>query len=255
MSISPHAIVSPAAHLGVDVEIGPFSVVHAGVEIGDGSRIGAHCEIGVPGPAGTATVPLVIGAGALIRSHTVVYLGSRIGPCLETGHRVTLREGMRCGEGVRIGTLSDVQGDCEIGDHVRLHSSVFVAKGSVIRRFAWLFPRVVLTNDPTPPSAHQHGCTVGEYAVVGAAAVLLPGVAIGNGAVVAAAACVGIDVPPGMLARGVPARLVGPADAVRLRDRDRGAAYPWTRHFRRGYPDDVTRAWDVPADLEDTDAP
>jgi len=255
MTISPHAIVSPRAHLGADVEIGPFSVVHDGVEIGAGSRIGAHCEIGAPGPSGVSAPGLVIGAGALVRSHSVFYLGSNYGPGLETGHRVTLREGTRCGQGVRIGTQCDIQGDCDIGDHVRLHSSVFVAKGSSIRRFAWLFPRVVLTNDPTPPSDLQRGCTVGEYAVVAAAAVLLPGVVLGAGAVVAAGACVGIDVPPGMLARGVPARLVGPASAVRLRNGDGGPAYPWTRHFQRGYPEALARAWREGSETEDSHAP
>jgi acetyltransferase-like isoleucine patch superfamily enzyme len=243
MPISPHALVSPLARLARDVDVGPFSVVHDGVEIGEGSRIGAYCEIGVRSQHAAPQGPLRIGAGALIRSHAVVYAGSDFGAALETGHRVTLREGTRCGDHVRIGTLSDIQGDCEIGNYVRMHSSVFVARGSVVRSFAWLMPRVLLTNDPTPPSDRHQGCVIDEYAVVAAAAVILPGVTIGARSLVAAGACVGRDVPAGMVARGVPARIVGPASEVRLRAGDLGSAYPWTRHFHRGYPAEQVRSW------------
>lgn len=243
MPISPHAIVDPQARIAGEVDIGPFSIVHAGVEIATGTRIGSFCEIGVPSPGAAAVEPLSIGPHAHIRSHSVLYAGSRYGAGLETGHRVTLREGTRCGEGVRIGTLSDVQGDCVIGDYVRMHSSVFVAKGCEVRQFAWLLPRVVLTNDPTPPSNRHHGCIIDEYAVVAAAALILPGVTVGARALVAASACVGIDVPPGMVVMGVPARVIGEASTVRLRGTDDEPAYPWTRHFHRGYPGEVVLQW------------
>lgn len=150
MTISPQGLVSRHARIGADVSVGPFSIVHDAVDIGAGSRIGAYCEIGVPTPLGRGE-PLRIGSGAHIRSHSVLHQASCIGSDFESGHHVILRERTRVGRGVRIGTLSDIQGDCNIGDYVRMHSSVFVAKLSAIRDFAWLLPRVVLTNDPTPP--------------------------------------------------------------------------------------------------------
>lgn len=99
-----------------------------------------------------------------------------------------------------------------------------------------MFPRVVLTNDPTPPSDKAIGCVIDEYAVVSAGATVLPGVTIGQRALVAAGACVGCDVPPGMLVAGVPARIIGKAASVLLRDDTGRPAYPWTSHFDRGYP-------------------
>jgi UDP-3-O-[3-hydroxymyristoyl] glucosamine N-acyltransferase len=256
MSISENARIHPSARIGPDVEIGPFSIVHAGVAIDAGSRIGAFCEIGVaaegPGPVETT-----IGAGAHIRSHAIVYAGASIGDAFECGHRVTIRERTVIGNGVRVGTLCDIQGDCSIGDYSRLHSSVFVAKLSRIGSCAWLLPRVVLTNDPTPPSDRHSGCVVGDRAVIAAGALILPGVELGAGCLVAAMACVGIDVPPDMVARGVPARITGPAAEIRLRGEPDGAAYPWQRHFHRGYPPELVRSWLEGAlpDLEDFDAP
>lgn len=235
MTISPLAIVSPEAVLGDDIEIGAFTIVHGGVRIGTGSRIGSHCEIGLPTPL-AAGESLTIGDGALIRSHTVLYAGSNFGARLETGHHVTVRERTRAADGLRLGTGCDIQGDCSFGPYARLHSNVFVPKGCRVGRCAWLMPGVMLTNDPTPPSEITLGCTVGDFAVVCAAALLLPGVSVGARAVVAAKACVRDDVAEGLLVAGVPARVIGPANRVRLRPPLDGPAYPWTSHFGRGYP-------------------
>jgi acetyltransferase-like isoleucine patch superfamily enzyme len=256
MPVSPDARVHPSAKLGPDVNVGPFSIVHADVSIGAGSLIGPFCEIGAPLASGDSG-PTVIGTRAHVRSHSIVYGGSTIGAEFESGHRVTIREASRIGDSVRIGTLSDIQGDCSIGDYARLHSSVFVAKLCTVGRFAWLMPRVVLTNDPTPPSERLRGCNVGDYAVIAAGAMLLPGVSIGTGALVAAMSCVTVDVPAEMVARGNPARIVGLAREVRLRGDPVGAAYPWRRHFHRGYPPEWIQAWlsePVDSQLDQQDA-
>jgi acetyltransferase-like isoleucine patch superfamily enzyme len=239
---APHAIVSPEAELGAGVEIGPFSVVHANVVLGDGAVIGSHCVVGHPAPG--ASGPLRLGPGATIRSHTVLYEGSEFGPGLETGHHVTLREGIRAGVDLRVGTQGDVQGDARFGDYVRLHSNVFVSKRTAIEDFAWIFPGVTFTEDPHPPSdGCNAGAAVGRYAVVAAAATLLPGVTIGDDAVVAAGSLVTHSVEPGVLVAGIPARPRGPASGVRLRDGSQRPAYPWRSHFARGYPPEVIDAW------------
>jgi len=45
MSIDPTARVSPEAHIGAGVEVGPYVVVEAGVSVGDGCRLGAHAVL------------------------------------------------------------------------------------------------------------------------------------------------------------------------------------------------------------------
>jgi len=40
--IDPRAIVDPSAVIGVDVSIGPWTIVGANVEVGDGCRIASH---------------------------------------------------------------------------------------------------------------------------------------------------------------------------------------------------------------------
>ena len=56
-----------------------------------------------------------------------------------------------------------------------------------------------------------HGAVIGEEALVGNGATVLDGVTVGRRALVAAGATVppGMSIPGGMLAAGVPARIVG----------------------------------------------
>lgn len=242
--IHPTAFVDESVSIPSDVEVGPFTVIYENVELGPGTRIGSHCSIGEPTMLANGR-PLVIGEGAQIRSHTVVYGGSTYGPRLETGHHVSLREGLRVGENLRVGTLSDLQGDATIGNFVRLHSSVHIGKLTTLGDFVWIFPYTVLTNDPHPPSEGFHvGITVEPYAVITTMCCVAPGLRIGARSLVAASSMVTRDVEPDTVVRGVPARPVGPTSAVLLRDGTGRSAYPWTRHFRHGYPSTVTEDWD-----------
>ena len=243
--IHPSAIVSPHARLGANVSVGPFTIIHGNVEIGDNSVIDGYCEIGYPTPLADG-LPLVIGAGARIRSHSVFYEGSRFGDKLVTGHRVVVREKTVAGLAFQIGTMNDIQGDCEIGDYVRCQSNVFIGKMSKVGNFVWLLPYVVLTNDPHPPSNVLVGATIGDYAAIAAMSVILPGVKVGERALVAAHSKVHRDVDPHTVVAGNPARYLCDASKIRLKDGSDQPAYPWTRHFHRGYPADVVAGWDAP---------
>jgi acetyltransferase-like isoleucine patch superfamily enzyme len=245
----PTSLVSPDAKLGANVTVGPFTIIHGNVEIGDDSVIGGHCEIGQPTPLAEGR-PLVIGRGALIRSHSVFYEGSTFGERLVTGHRVTVREGTEGGENLQIGTLSDIQGSCTIGDYVRFHSNVFVGQRAKIGNFVWLFPHVVLTNDPHPPSNLLIGVEVEDFAAIAAMSVILPGVKVGSHSLVAANSSVNRDVEPHTVVGGSPAKLICPTTAIKLKDGSGRPAYPWTTHFTRGYPAEVIALWAAEANPE-----
>jgi acetyltransferase-like isoleucine patch superfamily enzyme len=126
---------------------------------------------------------------------------------------------------------------------VRLHSGVFIAKNAVIGNYVWLLPKVVITDDPHPPSNLSLGVTVEDFAVIAARSVLLPGVVVRRGAVVGAGSVVTSDVAPDTLVAGVPARSRGTASKIKLRDGSNRGAYPWCMHFDRGYPPELIAEW------------
>jgi UDP-3-O-[3-hydroxymyristoyl] glucosamine N-acyltransferase len=241
------AIVDPRAVLGAGVTIGPLTVVRGEARIGTGSRIGSHCVIGEGD--GELTV---IGPGAVIRSHSVIYAGSTFGRELETGHHAVLREGLDVGRGLRVGTASDLQGSSSIGHFVRIHSDVFVAKRTTVEDFAWIFPKAMIADDPHPPSdTCTHGPTIRRAAVIGAAATVLAGLDVGRASLVAAAALVTADVPEEAVVRGVPARVTGSTRDVRCRHRALAQPYPWWEQFDRGYPPEVRLTSSGPVYEED----
>ena len=239
--IHPTAIVSEKATLGSNVTIGPFTIVHDSVTIGNGTTIGSHCEIGLISNSSQLQT-LSIGEDSIIRSHSILYLGSTFGNGLTTGHRVTIRENTRAGENLQVGTLSDIQGDCIFGDYVRLHSNVHIGKASKLGNFVWIFPYVVLTNDPHPPSETCIGVTIEDFAVVATMSTVLPGIKISTGALIGAHSLVNRDVPADTIVVGVPAKPVGPTSKIKLTGSEE-SAYPWRNHFHRGYPVEQIQKW------------
>jgi len=218
-----------------------MSIIHDDVVLGKNVTVESHCILGHPTPLADGR-PLIIGDNSLVRSHSVLYAGSTFGSALTTGHHVTVREKITAGDGLQVGTLSDLQGHTEFGDHVRMHSNVHVGQGSTIGSYVWIYPYSVLTNDPHPPSDHLEGVRVQDFAVIATMSCIMPGVTVGTRALVAAHSMVNRDVPADTIVGGVPAKELGPTSKVQLRDGN-GPAYPWMRHFHRGYPADVVLEW------------
>ncbi|MBY0453462.1 MAG: N-acetyltransferase [Burkholderiaceae bacterium] len=240
--IHPSSFVSKNAKIGSHVEIGPYTIVHDNVTLGDGTVIESHCEIGYPANKSHDSSPLVIGKNSLIRSHSVFYEGSSFGDNLVTGHRVTVREKTIAGCNFQIGTLGDIQGTCEIGNFVKFHSNVHIGQHSKIKNYVWIFPYVVLTNDPNPPSNIMMGVTVEDYAAIATMSVILPGVTVGEGALVGAHSSVSKNVDPNTVVVGSPAKYICDTNKIKMKDGSHQSAYPWRRHFHRGYlPEDVAR--------------
>jgi UDP-3-O-[3-hydroxymyristoyl] glucosamine N-acyltransferase len=238
MGISVNSIIDPGASIGKNVEIGHFAVIGPEVVIGDNVSIGNYCEIGLNTNL-SLDKKTFIGSNSKIRSNTKIYDGVKIGENFSSGHNVTIRENSLIGSNVQIGTMCDIQGDCVIENFSRLHSNVHISKGSKIHDFVWIFPYVVLTNDPRPPSETRANCIVSSFAVIATMSVLLPGVNIGVGAFVGAHSLVSINVKNEELVSGNPAKSLGRVNRIALQDSGGLSAYPWSKRFRRDYPSNI----------------
>ena len=190
-----------------------YSRIYENDILGEGSSVEDFCIIGAP-PRGARDGELAttIGDGATIRSHTVIYAGNTIGRHFQTGNKVNIRESNRIGNNVSVGTLSVIEHHVEIADNVRIHTQVFIPEFSTLEEGCWIGPNVVFTNAKYPLSPGVKDALAGPVirrgAKIGANVTLLPGVVIGENALVGAGSVVVHDVPAGSVVVGNPARVV-----------------------------------------------
>ena len=161
---------------------------------------------------------LVIGDRAILRAGTIIYSGTVIGDDFQTGDHARVRENCRIGDNVSIGTNTVVERDVIIKDNVRIHTNCFIPEYTVIEDGAWIGPGVLMTNVLHPPcpmfkkkpnsSKCLSGPNIKRNAVIGAGAILMPGIVIGEGSLVGAGALVLDDVPSNTVVAGFPAKIM-----------------------------------------------
>jgi acetyltransferase-like isoleucine patch superfamily enzyme len=165
-----------------------------------------------------ADLQLIIGDNAIIRSGTVIYLGTTIGADLRTGHNVVIREQNTIGDALQIWSNSIIDYGCRIGNHVKIHCNCYVAQYTIIEDDAFLAPGVIISNDMYPgpmfPDQPLNGPTIKRGAQIGCNCTIRPGVVIGEYSLIGAGSMVTKDIPPRSLAYGNPARVYKSVDEV-----------------------------------------
>jgi len=234
-------VISPSAKIGKNVKIGDNTVIYDNVEIGDNSIICNDCVLGEPLNAyyfdqHYNNPILKIGHNALVRSHSILYAGSTIGDNFTCGHRVTIRENVIAGNYLSIGTLCDIQGYVTFGNYCRLHSNVHIGQQSTIGNFVFIYPYVVFTNDPHPPSNICKGPTVGDFTQIAVHTVILPMAIIGKNCLIGANSTVGGNYGDELLIVGSPAKSIGSVTSIKSKEKEGVMHYPWMYHFERGMP-------------------
>ncbi len=175
--------------------------------LGEGHQVDPGAILGYLTGRKIESQVLRIGPRARIRSGTVLYAGSTIGAGLETGHNVVIREENVIGDNLNIWNSSTIDYGCQIGDGVKIHCNVYVAQFTILEDDVFLAPGVMVANDPHPLCAHHlKGPTIRKGARIGINVTLLPGVVVGEGAMVGAGSVVTRDIPPFTVAYGSPAR-------------------------------------------------
>jgi acetyltransferase-like isoleucine patch superfamily enzyme len=144
------------------------------------------------------------------------------------GEDVVIRDfvnlyGCTIGDGSRIGTFVEIQKGVVIGQNCKIQSHSFICEGVTIEDGCFIGHGVMFTNDRRPRAINDDGSlqteadwtleetTVRKGASIGTGATILPGVTIGEHALVGAGAVVTGDVPPGVTVVGNPARPLPPA--------------------------------------------
>lgn len=116
------------------------------------------------------------------------------------------------GEHCNINSHTFIENDVVIGDRVTVKSGVYLWDGIRVEDDVFIGPNVTFTNDKYPRSkiypVEFQKTLLKKGASIGAGAIILGGITIGEKAMVAAGALVTKDVPPYTLVKGFPAQIV-----------------------------------------------
>ena len=192
------AIIDPEAKLHSSVEVGAYSVIGPGVEIGADCRIAHHVVIEGPTKigAGSRIFPF---ASLGLEPQDKKFQGEK--SCLEIGSHNTIREYVTINRGTEVGggttKLGDhgwimaychIAHDCIVGDHVTMSNGATLGGHVVVKDYA---------NIGGLSGVHQF-CRIGEYAIVGGQSMITQDVvpfaiAAGNRAKLAGVNYIGLD--------------------------------------------------------------
>ncbi len=125
---------------------------------------------------------------------------------------VVIMKGAQIGRNCNICAHTLIEGDVVVGDNVTVKSGVYLWDGTRIADDVFIGPNATFTNDVMPRSKvypeQFNGITLERGASIGANATLLPGVVVGEYAMVGAGAVVTKDVPPYAVVVGNPAKII-----------------------------------------------
>jgi len=137
---------------------------------------------------------------------------SNIGANTSIWQFVVILPGAQIGNNVNICALCFIENDVVVGDRVTIKSGVHLWDGIEIGSDVFIGPNVTFSNDKYPKSKQYPSkflkTIIKDGASIGAGAVILPGLTIGESSTIGAGAVVTKSVPPNKTVIGNPAKLI-----------------------------------------------
>ena len=146
-------------------------------------------------PHTTIYYDVKIGNNTLIAENVSIREQVKLGEFCVLSRGVTVNYNTRIGNRTKIMDLTHITGNCEIGEDVFISVLVSTTNDQNLGKKGYVETQV-------------QGPKIGNKVGIGAGANILPGVKVGDGAIIAASSVVTKDVPPGKMVAGIPARVI-----------------------------------------------
>ncbi|HEY8279162.1 MAG TPA: acyltransferase [Bdellovibrionota bacterium] len=145
-----------------------------------------------------------------VHPSTVVEKGAMVDPSARVWHFGHLREGSRIDALVSLGRDVYVDKDVHIGRGTRVQNGVSLYTGLEIGQWCFIGPHAIFTNDPYPRAGKKDWTLkttlLKDGMSIGAGCVIRCGITVGEFAMLGAGAILTKSVPPFHLATGFPAK-------------------------------------------------
>ena len=215
-----NSVVHESARIGDNCRIGSGVVIHPGSIIGNNVRIDDHTVIGkLPMKAALSAVtseqtldPCVISDDCMIGAMTVIYRGCILRNKVMVADLASLRENVEVGEMTIVGRGVTIENKVRVGSRCKLETEAYITALSEIGDGCFIAPEVTFTNDNFLGRTRERfkfhkGVTMKRGARIGANVTVLPGLTLGEDALVAAGSIVTRDVPARKVVLGAPAKV------------------------------------------------
>ena len=159
------------------------------------------------------TMPKTGNARSFFKHETALVESSSIGDGTRIWAFAHVLPGAKIGSDCNICDHTFIENDVSMGDRVTVKCGVHLWDGITIEDDVFIGPNATFTNDPFPRSK-QHRVEfertyIRQGASIGANATILPGITVGERAMIGAGAVVTRNVPPLAIVAGNPARIAG----------------------------------------------
>ena len=223
--IASTAIIYDGVEIEDDVIIHDFVVIYPNTIIKKGTEIYENCVLGkLPTSPGSTSrklkkeyCKLIIGENCILCPSVVLYTGTQIGHNNLFGDYCSIREECRIGCNCIISRNVSINYNTSIGNNTKIMDNTHITGNMKIGNHVFISVLVSTTNDNTMGREeynedHVCGPTIKDNVTVGAAANILPGIIIGNNAIVGASAKIKKNVPDNKVVMGIPAKVIRDVD-------------------------------------------
>ena len=189
--VDPRATyIDASVTLEADVRLLPGTILEGDTRVGSGAIIGPNSRL----------INTQVGERSVVQSTNA--RDSEIGPDCTVGPYASLRPGTKLAAGVHVGTYVELK-NVEVDEGAKIPHLAYIGDAKIGARSNIGAGTITANYD----GKMKHQSVIGADVRIGSNTVLRAPVSIGDGAYTAAGSVVTRDVPPGALAKGVPAEI------------------------------------------------